>query len=59
MTVLSWTENYGDDFYEGFDMTALNRDEYYLRFINNSTEPLIHIFSTYEECIEVTLTTDT
>lgn len=53
MTLLSWIENYGDEFYDGYDMTILKKDEYYLNFINNSTKQQINVFSTYEECIEV------
>lgn len=53
MTVLSWTENYGDKVYEGFDMSILKRDEYYLNIINNSTKENLNIFGRYEECIEV------
>lgn len=53
MTVNSWIEDYGEDFYQGFDMTTLKRDEYYLHFINNSTKHQTNVFSTYEECIKV------
>lgn len=55
MTVLSWSENYGDKIFQGFDMSALKRDDYYLNIINNSThEEDINLYSTFEECIEVT-----
>lgn len=53
MTILSWTENYGDKIYQGYDLSILKRDEYYLNVINNSTEKNVNIFSTYEECVEV------
>lgn len=53
MPVFSWTENYGEDQFLNYDLSKLQRDEYYLTIINNSTYENLQIYKQFEECYKV------
>lgn len=54
---MSWTEDYGSGTFLNYDMSWLQRDEYYLNIINNSTHRTLYFYSKYEECYKVGVVT--
>lgn len=49
---MSWFEFYGDDYFDSLFMKNLNRDEAYLRIINNGKHKPVYLLQSHRECLE-------